>query len=147
MIHFLLQILILIVVWWIWISVLATSTEDIRWTKCFQHIHSEGSETRNKSGKWVSIYLAKDNLIVAPWCSGYHYCTTSFNKTWTQNLSRFKSCSQRVGDSWWWGSVTMVLDRNYAKCLSSVNLTTKTIHHHLHQDFIPQGLELIFFVW
>ena len=35
---------------------------------------------------------------VALWCSGYHYCTTSFNKTWTQVLCRFKSCSRRVGD-------------------------------------------------
>ena len=45
---------------------------------------------------------------VALWCSGYHYCTTSFNKVWTQVLRRFKSCSQHVGDLRWWGSLTMV---------------------------------------
>ena len=28
-------------------------------------------------------------LEVASWCSGYHYCTTSFNKAWTQVLRRF----------------------------------------------------------
>ena len=72
--------------------------------------------------------------LVAPWCSGYHYCTTSFNKAWTQVLHRFKSCSQRVGDSWWWGSLTMVLAGNKAKCLSLMNPTTKTIHHHHHHS-------------
>ena len=36
-----------------------------------------------------------------PWCSGYHYCTTSFNKARTQVLRSFKSCWQRVGDSRW----------------------------------------------
>ena len=45
---------------------------------------------------------------MAPWCSGSHYCTTSFNKVRTQVLRRFKSCSQHVGDSQWWGSLTMV---------------------------------------
>ena len=65
-----------------------------------------------------------------PWRSGYHYCTTSFSKTWTQVLRRFKSCSWRVGDSRWWGSLTMVPAGNKAKRLSLVNHTTKTIHHH-----------------
>ena len=41
-------------------------------------------------------------LIKAPWRSGYHYCTTSFKKVWTQALRRFKSCSPRVRDSRWW---------------------------------------------
>ena len=50
----------------------------------------------------------------------------------TQVLCRFKSCSRRVGDSRWWGSLTMVPARNKAKRLSSVNHTTKTIHHHHH---------------
>ena len=72
--------------------------------------------------------------FVAPWCSGYHYCTTSFNYTWTQVLRRFKSCSRRVGDLWWWGSLTMVPAGNKAKCLSLVNHTSKTIYHH--QGFI-----------
>ena len=46
--------------------------------------------------------------FVALWCSGYHYCTTSFNKAWTQVLHRFKSCLRHVRDSRWWGSLTMV---------------------------------------
>ena len=41
-------------------------------------------------------------LEMALWCSGYHYCTTSFNKAWSQVLRRFKSCSQHFGDSQWW---------------------------------------------
>ena len=54
------------------------------------------------------------NYQVAPWCSGYRYCTTSFNKAWTQVLRRFKSCSRRVGDSRWWGSLTVVPAGNKA---------------------------------
>ena len=44
----------------------------------------------------------EQNLLfrfVAPWCSGYHYCTTSFNWAWTQVLRRSKPCSRRVRDS------------------------------------------------
>ena len=67
---------------------------------------------------------------VAPWCSGYHYCTSSFNEAWTRVLRRLKPCSRRVGDSRWWGSLTMVPAGNKAKRLSSVNHSTKAIHHH-----------------
>ena len=56
-----------------------------------------------------------------------------FNKAWTQVLRRIKSCSWRVGDSRWWRSLTMVPAGNKAKCLSSVNHTTKIIHRHHHQ--------------
>ena len=67
-----------------------------------------------------------------------NYCVTLIRKakqtfffnidtTDTQVLRRFKPCSQRVGDSWWWGSLTMVPAGNQAKRLSSVNNTTKTI--------------------
>ena len=45
---------------------------------------------------------------VWPWFSGYHYCTTSFNKAWTQVMYRLKFCSLSVGDSRWWGSLTMI---------------------------------------
>ena len=61
-------------------------------------------------------------------CIGYHYCTTSLNKAWTQVLRRFKSCLWHVGGLWWWGSLTMVPAGSKAKCLSSINHTTKTIH-------------------
>ena len=74
-------------------------------------------------------------IFVAPWCSGYHYCTTSFNKAWTQVLRRLKPCSRRVGDSRWWGSLTVAPAGNKAKRLSSVNHTTTTIHHHHHHCF------------
>ena len=78
----------------------------------------------------------KQRLIVAPWCSGYHCCTTSFYKVLTQVLRRFKSCPRRVGDSRWRGSLTMVPAGNKAKRLSSVNHTTKTIYHHHHQQLL-----------
>ena len=79
----------------------------------------------------LKLELHRDS-IVAPWCSGYHYCATSFYKAWTQVLCRFKSCSRCVRDSWWWGSLTMVPAGNNAKRLSSVKHTTKTIYHHHH---------------
>ena len=76
--------------------------------------------------------LAETFLIkyVAPWCNGYEYCTTSFNKAWAQVLCRFKSCSRRVGYLRWWGSLTMVPAGSKAKRLSLVNHITKPIHHH-----------------
>ena len=83
--------------------------------------------------------------IVAPWCSSYHYCTTSFYKAWNQVLRRFKSCSRCVGDSRWWGSLTMAPAENKAKRLSSVNHTTKTIHHH-HQWWNHTFQEISYFV-
>ena len=58
--------------------------------------------------------------LVAPWCGGYHYCTTSFNKAWNQVLRRFKSSSERVGDSRWWRYLTVILARNEAKHLLSI---------------------------
>ena len=64
--------------------------------------------------------------------SGYHYCTASSNKDWTQVLRRFKSCLGCVRDSRWWGSLRMVIAGYKAKRLSLVNHTTKTIHHHHH---------------
>ena len=84
-----------------------------------------------KSKKVYSIWSISFNLqIVATWRSGYHYCTTSFNKAQTHVLGRFKSCSRSVEDSRWWGFLTMVPAGNKAKRLSSVIHTTKTIHHH-----------------
>ena len=70
-------------------------------------------------------YLRDGHFFVAPWSSGYHYCTTSFNTAWILALGRFKSCSRRVGDSWWRGSLMVVLAGNKAKRFSSVNHTTK----------------------
>ena len=79
---------------------------------------------------------------LSTWCSGYHYCTTSFNKAWTQVLRRFKPCSRRVGDSRWWGSLTMVPAGNKAKRLSSVNHTTKTIHKFINSFIIDFGFDI-----
>ena len=62
----------------------------------------------------IQWFWGKKMILVAPWCSGYHYCTTSFIKAWTEVLRRFKSCSQRVGNSRWRGSLTMVPAGNKA---------------------------------
>ena len=80
-------------------------------------LHSTKSELRFCAGSNPAWHIG-DN------------CTTSFNLAWTQVLRGFKPCSRRVGDSRWWRSLTMVPAGNKAKRLSSVNHTTKTIHHH-----------------
>ena len=64
-------------------------------------------------------------------------------KAWTQVLLRFKSCSPRVGDSRWWGSLTMVPAGNKAKWDWSVNHTTKTIHHHVFLCNSQQSTSLL----
>ena len=58
----------------------------------------------------------------------------------------FKSCSRRVGDSRWWGSLTAVPAASKAKRLSSVNYATKTIHHHHHIVNQNSLLNQIYFV-
>ena len=65
--------------------------------------------------------ILKLNLIfLASWCSGYDYCTTSFNKVLIQVLHRFKSWSRRVGDL-----VRISDNENKAKRLLPVNNSTK----------------------
>ena len=128
--------------------------------KCFS-----GVQTRNIGMKWVYMNLGTNNItlpctttqngkthfknladllqdlykvsnnFVTPWCNAYHYCISSFNKAWPQVLRRFKSYSQRVGDSRWWGSLKMVRAGNKVERLSSVNHTTKTIHRLHHHAF------------
>ena len=89
------------------------------------------SELDRKHKKWRKLkkYKKTSKYMAITWCSGYHSCATLFNKAWTQILRRFKCCSRRVGDWRWWGSLTMFPTGNKAKRLSSVNHTTKTIHH------------------
>ena len=77
-----------------------------------------------------SVIFSNKQDILPPWCSDYHHCTTSYNQSWTQAFRKFKPCSWRVRNLRWWGSLTMVPAGNKAKHLSSVNHSTKTIHHH-----------------
>ena len=80
---------------------------------------------------------------MASWCSGYHYCSTSFIKAWTQVLCRFKPCLWHVRGLQW--SLTMVLAGNQAKCLSSVNHSAKTNqHHHPYQGTFCCMEDMIF---
>ena len=110
----------------------------LRWLFCPDSCGLAGKRLDKKGKVNLKIYDVTDwetnnyNIHVAPWCSGYHYCTTSFTKAWTQVLRRLKSCSQHVGDSRRWGSLTMVPAGNKTKRLSSVNHTTKAINHHHH---------------
>ena len=65
---------------------------------------------------------------MVPCCSGYCYCTTSFNNAWFQVLHRFKSCLQPIPYSQQWESLTVVPAEKMAKRLLLVTHTTKTIH-------------------
>ena len=70
------------------------------------------------------------------WCHGVVVITTVQLHSTKPEL-RFCAGSnpaRLVGDSRWWGSLTMVPAGNKAKRLLSVNHTTKTIHHHLHHQ-------------
>ena len=73
---------------------------------CWKQLHGRGVVPFHR--KWAFIHNL--TLFVVPWCSGYHYCTTSFNKAWTQVLRRFKSCLWCVGDLRWWGSLKIRLN-------------------------------------
>ena len=107
-------------------------------------LYTETTETiTKKSGKKV-LNLDKVRHALAPCCGGFHYCTTSFNKVWTQILRRFKSCSRRVANSRLWGSLTMVRLEIRRTRISSVNQTAKAIHPHHHiisRETLEQGVK------
>ena len=135
-----------------------TSFVYIRRVKCVNQKHLRRSRNSKELVKSIIkkdtfSYSSFDNShlkfgkMSSAWCSGYLYWTTSLNVAWIQVLRRFKSCSRRVGDSGWWGSLTMVLAEDKAKRLSSVNHTTKTIHHHHHHYHHHQNFEKLHFGW
>ena len=50
--------------------------------------------------KWPDVSISCTTAVhwkrfVAPWSSSYYYCTTSFNKFWTQIMHRLKLCSRQ----------------------------------------------------
>ena len=68
-------------------------------------------------------------LNMALWYSGYHnFIQLRLNS----GSAQVKHCLHCVGDSREWGSLTMVPAGNKAKCLLSVNRTTKANYHHHH---------------
>ena len=77
------------------------------------------SDFHTKYYGWYSVWC----------CSCYYYYTISLSKAWTLVLQRFKPCSRRVGDCQWLESQTMVSAGNKTTRLSSVNHTTRVIHH------------------
>ena len=77
------------------------------------------------------------------WCGGYHYYSISFNKILTQFLWQLKSCLQHVGDSQWWGPLTMVPAGNKAKCFLLVN---HTIENNSSSSVSTKTLEATLFI-
>ena len=65
-------------------------------------------------------------LLVVTWCSGYRYWTTSFNKGSAQVQILIATCRRFAMVR------TVVPAGNKVERLSSVNHSSKTIHHHLH---------------
>ena len=94
-------------------------------------IKNKVEEAKNASIKNHLLFVpykagkGRERNIVTPWCSGYHYCTTSFNKAWAKVLYRFKSCSWRVRDF----EIVRISDNglagNKAKRLLLINHFTK----------------------
>ena len=118
----------------------------LKWLSHLYYIRTKWSRFLNRT---LKVIIKSNPKIAAPCYNGYDYYTTSFNKTWTLILrrfkscwqhigsdsDRFKSCWQHIGDLQWWASLTMVPARNKAKPLSSVNHSTKTIHHNHRKCF------------
>ena len=79
---------------------------------------------RSATKTFESLLDRWPHVTLAPWCSGYHYCASSFKKAWAQILRRLRSCSWRVGELRWWGW-TMIPLGNKVEHLSSVNHNSK----------------------
>ena len=75
------------------------------------------------------VIVCRCDISYILWRRGVVVITTAQLHSSKSEL-RFCAGSLCVGDSWWRGSLTMVPTGNEAKRLSSVNHTTKTIHHH-----------------
>ena len=76
------------------------------WLSELKFKHVQTIKTR-RMAKLKQLYQYLKQLSTSR-CNDYHYCTTSFNKPWIQVLRTFKSCWQRVGESRWWESLTVV---------------------------------------
>ena len=82
---------------------------------------------------------------MAPWCSGYRYCTTSFNKAWTQVLCRFKSCSQRVRHLHYSNIIPLFyVDSETVKKTAAILEPWLAKAEHIkdtrnHHQFVPEG--------
>ena len=81
---------------------------------------------------WQIVFESKVSILYM-WLLT-HITTVQLHSTkvWIQVLRMFKSCSWHVGDSWCWGSLTVVPAGNKAMHLLLVNHTKNTIHHHHH---------------
>ena len=82
---------------------------------------------------------------MVPWCSGYRYCTTSFNKAWTQVLCRFKSCSQRVRHLHYSNIIPLFyVDSETVKKTAAILEPWLAKAEHIkdtrnHHQFVPEG--------
>lgn len=84
------------------------------------------------------------HLYLGPWFSGYHYCTTPFNKNWTHVLNKFNSCLLCVRDLSWWESLAMVLFGNRAKYIFLINQSANAIHRFIFISVVC--IILVFFI-
>ena len=81
------------------------------WLSELKFKHVQTIKTR-RMAKLKQLYQYLKQLSTSR-CNDYHYCMTSFNKPWIQVLHTFKSCWQRVGESRWWESLTVVPAGNF----------------------------------
>ena len=87
--------------------------------------------------KFLGNFMSSLDLDdVVSWCSGYQYCTSSFNLTWNQILGRFKLYSWRVGDSQCWGPLTLIWMEIRVNAFRRSTIPQKKFHnHHIYSLF------------
>ena len=82
----------------------------LKWVNQLMNTHARSfiNRKRRKTSSYlkikeknVALFIKRNYVIVVPWWSDYHYCTTSFSKGWNQLLHKFKSCSRCVRGLWW----------------------------------------------
>ena len=93
--------------------------------------HQYAAKGQTPSGNFYAFELQRSILslrslsiaYVAPYCSGYHYCTTSFNQAWNQVLHRFNHAR---------GLLEIYHGEDLLQW-SRQKHSTKTIHHYHYQ--------------
>ena len=70
----------------------------LKWVNQLTNTHARSfiNRKRRKTSSYlkikeknVALFIKRNYVIVVPWWSDYHYCTTSFSKGWNQLLHKF----------------------------------------------------------
>ena len=100
---------------------IAKKTGKIIVKKAYRWINWRKFRKSITTGKFVHFRSTIDTSMVL-WLS---LLDNFIQKAWNQVLHKFNSCSRRVRDSRWWGSLTMFPARNKATVFSPINRHSK----------------------